>query len=194
MRHGVTIDQIKQWRPCTVYWDERLRNLFNGREFLTFEDYASLPIPEIDRMWGLDRFWPEVAIPAIIKTIDRCVKEHMLHHRDAQVRELSEYWLSHEYDLYNEKSRKDLKYSIVSVRRIGHDNYAHAIVLTTGAMLFLIDAIHNSKDKWSFADLLGMVKGNVTNAWQENRPREFARIEERRQLQDYIETYKEIKQ
>lgn len=47
----VTIEQVSSWRPC--YPDERVIELFAGRESLSVDDITALEIPSLDKIWAL---------------------------------------------------------------------------------------------------------------------------------------------
>jgi len=52
---SVTIDQVMAWRPCGTYTQERVAELFAGRETLSPRDIMALDIPATDRFWALAR-------------------------------------------------------------------------------------------------------------------------------------------
>jgi hypothetical protein len=55
----ITIEQVMSWEPC--YPQERVEELFAGREVLTIEDVFNLDIPAEHKLWVLLR---EELIPA----------------------------------------------------------------------------------------------------------------------------------
>ena len=50
---AVTIEQVLAWHPCAEYTEERIAELFAGRNALTAEDVAALDISAEDRIWAL---------------------------------------------------------------------------------------------------------------------------------------------
>ena len=51
----VSIDQVMGWRPCHDYPQNRITELFAGKEFLSWEDVVALNIPTEDKLWALLR-------------------------------------------------------------------------------------------------------------------------------------------
>ena len=51
----ITLEQVRAWRPCPDYTDERLAELAAGRESITVAEALDLPIPAKDRVWLLTR-------------------------------------------------------------------------------------------------------------------------------------------
>jgi hypothetical protein len=49
----INIDTVMSWDPC--YEQERIKELFAGRDFLSVEDILALDIPPEDRFWALAR-------------------------------------------------------------------------------------------------------------------------------------------
>jgi len=63
---SITVDQVMAWKPCGCdgvhdgknYTRQRVSELFNGRDALTAQDIASLPIPTSDKLWVFHHpFW-----------------------------------------------------------------------------------------------------------------------------------------
>jgi hypothetical protein len=48
-----TVEDIMSFGPCDDYPEERVRELWAGREILTQDDIAGLDIPVLDRIWAL---------------------------------------------------------------------------------------------------------------------------------------------
>lgn len=51
----VDIDQVMAWVPCRDYPLDRIEQLFDGRQALTAQNIADLPIPDSDKLWALLR-------------------------------------------------------------------------------------------------------------------------------------------
>ena len=59
--NAVTIEQVIAWQPCGVnddddgvnYTPQQIERLFAGRDTVTAEDIAALPIPKEDIIWAL---------------------------------------------------------------------------------------------------------------------------------------------
>jgi hypothetical protein len=48
---SVTVEQVLAWCPCTKYTEEEIRELAAGRDSLTVDDFATLPILIEGRLW-----------------------------------------------------------------------------------------------------------------------------------------------